>query len=332
MLCYFMLCIRLSLAVHPSLNDIVVSSFGQIDMVMVPGFGLYLDELFFDGYNNKQAQDAEIIRNANARKIAKVAPSNAPKEGDEAENGHPGALDSPAVAVNPADMDSTIVKEKIEWSSHATINDSMKSFREQAIWNHVFEQVCVSWQGCQQYVPMMRGILYEHCPSSYALCLSGICYSRVYGLFGLLAGLPPQLSCQGDRRGVLVQVTRLWSHVSCLLPTQSPGTRTRRIVTAMLVRKDAQRLKHWTHWKRASSTLNLIYVLFLRASTTTCVSIPAQIQRACTTCGIGRSYQCNGDFFTEGQAPIPSRIARFSGLVDPPHFHVVYPKFGASRK
>merc|ERR1712146_798792 len=87
---------------------------GKVDIPMVTGVGLYLNELFFDTYTNKlkfEEQKAQVHK-------------------QEAET-------SPA---DKADDTSCASVKPLEWTLDADINAKMTQFRENVIWPHIFEE------------------------------------------------------------------------------------------------------------------------------------------------------------------------------------------------
>eukprot|EP00605_Chrysophyceae_sp_TOSAG23-4_P000203 GSChrysophyteH1.ASY1.ANO1.239.1 assembled CDS len=93
----------------------------KVEVPMVPGLGLYLDELFFDGYNSKLVQE-----NANiARKKAR----------DEAY-----AQSLKAATRDAADDQEDALYEMLDWQDNEDVQRSYQMFRESRVWPHIFAE------------------------------------------------------------------------------------------------------------------------------------------------------------------------------------------------
>jgi hypothetical protein len=83
---------------------------------MAPGVGLYLDELFFDGYNKKQDEELRKEQNKKNKKNKKSSSSAAGEE-------------------------ERAVGEVLRWSDDVEIKANMTDFRENVIWPHIISFV-----------------------------------------------------------------------------------------------------------------------------------------------------------------------------------------------
>lgn len=82
---------------------------------MAPGVGLYLDELFFEGYNKKQDEEHKT-------EIRKQNKKNKKSSGPEGEG-------------------ERVVGEVLRWSDNEEIKADMTAFREGVIWPHIISFV-----------------------------------------------------------------------------------------------------------------------------------------------------------------------------------------------
>lgn len=98
----------------------------QVSIPMAPSLGLYLFELFFDGYNMKQQRDAERDKQAQKKHAEKAKAANsadantnegAEEDGDDAQN-----------------------REEIRWYEDPVISGRLHNFKDTVLHPHIFEE------------------------------------------------------------------------------------------------------------------------------------------------------------------------------------------------
>lgn len=91
---------------------------------MAPGLGLYLNELFFDGYNLKLKRELERAQQSTKSKaVPNVRPVTTTTPGESADD----------------DGDGNQVHEIIEWNDDPEIGPRLHEFRENVLHPHIFE-------------------------------------------------------------------------------------------------------------------------------------------------------------------------------------------------
>jgi tRNA pseudouridine38-40 synthase len=91
----------------------------RMDVPLAPSVGLYLDALFFDGYNMKQRRDNE----QNPLSKRQPVPKENTTEGKEDE-----------------EEDDQMMREEIDWHNDITIKARMENFRLNRLHPHIFAQ------------------------------------------------------------------------------------------------------------------------------------------------------------------------------------------------
>lgn len=134
----------------------------QVFVPMAPSLGLYLFELFFDGYNMKQRRDGERDRHAQLRAAQKAAAKAAAAptttatatataaptstadvaapatttEGEAANDGN----DGPDGQEDKDDNDEGQTREEIEWYEDAQIRSRLHAFKDEVLHPHIFQE------------------------------------------------------------------------------------------------------------------------------------------------------------------------------------------------
>lgn len=90
---------------------------------MAPGTGLYLDELFYDGYNNRINIQAEhdANREKKIRNMTKEDPANL-------------QVDS----INDEDDEDKNDRELLLWTNDPIVNSKLADYRENVVWPHIY--------------------------------------------------------------------------------------------------------------------------------------------------------------------------------------------------
>lgn len=113
-------------------------SSSKVEVPMLPGLGLYLDELFFDGYNSKQGKDN--VKDAKRAKAVKVAAAEAAAAAAAAAGDENAAAATAAPAAAGAEEEDANVHESIDWSVDPYCLRVYQEFRDDTIWPHIFAQ------------------------------------------------------------------------------------------------------------------------------------------------------------------------------------------------
>lgn len=136
-------------------------SFGtnKCDVPMAPGLGLYLDELFFDFYNNKLIRHVEknSLKSENSSTTdnnESVIKRDSPSNDDNKEESIPTKklklegennfikIDNNNNNINKDDQEQgdSVASELIEWTNTHTAVTRLELFRTNIIWPHIFEE------------------------------------------------------------------------------------------------------------------------------------------------------------------------------------------------
>lgn len=151
----------------------------QVDIAMSPGLGLYLDELYFDGYNMKQRQQSVCEKKALEKALLKEQERSKDKQGDTSSLGNEAIEmdgdkeDTESLRKKPRlqlddddklvlsvaeqrssdelqkgdnDADEPTEKEVIEWSLQAEIKLMLDGFAMDTIRPHVYHEEASSLQ------------------------------------------------------------------------------------------------------------------------------------------------------------------------------------------
>lgn len=119
----------------------------RVDVPMAPGEGLFLDELFFDGYNKKMEGSNEMHQRAAQRKAAKegggdgaveVASSEAKASGGGGEGGDGGEAEGEGEGPEGENgAEELFVHEMLDWAGSEAATAAMAQFRDQTILPHI---------------------------------------------------------------------------------------------------------------------------------------------------------------------------------------------------
>jgi tRNA pseudouridine(38-40) synthase len=135
----------------------------KVEVPMVPGLGLYLDELFFDGYNQKivienanaarkKVRDAEYAQTLKAAAsktastdtdpvaLAAVATVAAAVGGVDAMVSAVDVEDSIPMDTTTSDDQETDAYEVLDWQDNAFVQQVYQDFRADRIWPHIQEE------------------------------------------------------------------------------------------------------------------------------------------------------------------------------------------------
>lgn len=127
----------------------------QVSVPMAPSLGLYLFELFFDGYNMKQRRDGERERNAQLRAAQKAAAKAAAASSaatSSSASAPTAATDNNSEAVNDGgkdgqdgpdgqdDNEEGQTREEIQWYEDAQIRGRLHAFKDEVLHPHIFQE------------------------------------------------------------------------------------------------------------------------------------------------------------------------------------------------
>jgi hypothetical protein len=106
----------------------------KIDIPMAPATGLYLDELFFDGYNMK----CEKIQNKDMKTCTSGDIND--NNNDDKVNDDDDDEDNNNNPDNNKKTETIVPSEKLLWSSDKQIAPLIDSFRKNTIWPHIIKE------------------------------------------------------------------------------------------------------------------------------------------------------------------------------------------------
>ena len=116
----------------------VAFSESKVDIPMAPAVGLYLDELFFDGYNIKmrreQENDKRILQNRKNASSVVIAESD-PTANEAAEE------NKEQSAEKDEDGDDPNSREEVDWYAEVDTKAKLEEFRNQVLHPHIMKEV-----------------------------------------------------------------------------------------------------------------------------------------------------------------------------------------------
>jgi tRNA pseudouridine38-40 synthase len=152
--------------------DEAFSAANKVEIPMVPGMGLYLDELFFDLYNNRLETLAEQHERSLANKAQRRVESEASDVGvnltaeDELDIQQSSKKQKIEISDSNEGDDDKVLHLPLIWGKLPELQDRLQSFKTDSIWAHIFLEEKNSL-GFLYYVDFLRVLspLYAVIPS-----------------------------------------------------------------------------------------------------------------------------------------------------------------------
>ena len=127
-----MLGLAIEVVVGSASHENLAASFSKerVDVPMAPATGLYLDELFFDGYNMR----CDKNQSKSSSSSSNINDGNDDNDDDDNkdDNNNDNKDDKKTETIVPS--------EKLEWSSDPNIAPLIDSFRKDVVWPHIAKE------------------------------------------------------------------------------------------------------------------------------------------------------------------------------------------------